>query len=1049
MAGRSIHVALLVLLFMVSPATAGTGTGRLLGYVTLPSGEPAADVTVWAEGPQGEDATLTEADGRYVLTDLPVGTYAVFFAAGDSVISKPIIHVSANQTVRVDGTIATKSEVETMEVVEDTPRLDVGSSRLGLTLKSAFVENIPAPLDTGALFQRAPGAYQDDVGVSLNGASGAENAYFVDGLNVTSIQDGLLGTNLPRFFLEEVELVSGGYGADIGRSLSGVVNMTTKSGSNVFKGSAFSYWTLGGLSPNAERVFDRGTALSLQTQLDNRFVLGTEIGGPIVKDRLFFWAGYVPTFSQTTFNRYAARFVDDGTGQQANLADGRPQTEPLYDTPFDGDISQHQYGFKVNWNPDARQKASLAWYGTLSDDTYLSGANRDPLAALTRDESNVQDIIGRWVGNFLNGRLRLVASVGYHGERISQGPESAEAAARNEVTWQDGSSLGRFDSNPAVLAGCTPVGGFNPCPANNYVSGGFGTMFDYVADRWAAKVEARYRFRLGGWHELSAGVDVERNSLDNTITLSGTDGARGRIRLRPGAGAGLTQFRYPQGTGGYNYRPGPDGEPAAPLADLYGAPFYQDQTRAKTTSQNLAVFLQESYTPVANLTLNLGLRLENQSLTDLNGNTALEIGPNLSPRLGFVLDPSNEGRTRVFGHYGHYYQSVPMSLSDTAFGSRGLIIGVYPETPFCPDGLGVWGETNGPWQQCNGTVADIIQGGEVFPVQPNIKGTFSDEFVLGGQWQVFDNIVLGTALSYRRMQNIIEDVDGLLTNPGNLDQSVIDRAEAAAIAAEERANQPGASAQDFDAARQARDRANLTNLAAELPAPRRTYKALQLTATRQLEDNWSFQASYTYSRLRGNYMGMYTPNKRQLNPNLTAQFESLEIMQNREGVLPNDRPHLFRFDGFYIFDFDRFQVSTGAGYQIRSGVPINALGAYRTSQRETYILPQGSVGRTPTVQRLDLHVAGGMNLPRDMRLEVFLDVFNVFNQQTVLRVDEEYTVEDVNAIEGGVTADLAGLTSAVPGPDGEPVPISANPNYRAPVAFQAPISARLGMRLRF
>jgi hypothetical protein len=132
-------------------------------------------------------------------------------------------------------------------------------------------------------------------------------------------------------------VVSAGYGAEYGRALGGVVNLATKSGTNEWHGSAFSYLAPGAFSGTQSRVVSRSTSLTGVTEPDYTTNIGAEVGGPIIKDKLFIWVGYAPEITRTHLVQYADKFVehvDPTTGQpdgtQANNPDGTPLTVPLY-----------------------------------------------------------------------------------------------------------------------------------------------------------------------------------------------------------------------------------------------------------------------------------------------------------------------------------------------------------------------------------------------------------------------------------------------------------------------------------------------------------------------------------------------------------------------------------------------------------------------------------------------------------------------------------------------------------------------------------------------
>ena len=155
------------------------------------------------------------------------------------------------------------------------------------------------------------GTQGDLYGSSFDGSTSVENTYIVDGINTTDPAFGLLSTNLPNEFVQETEVISGGYNAEYGRSTGGIVNVITKSGSNEFHGSVFGYWTPGGLVATQKDIPSAASAIDRQDNLANAFDFGAEIGGPIVKDKLWFHAGINPSFNYNDVTRIVKTQVDE------------------------------------------------------------------------------------------------------------------------------------------------------------------------------------------------------------------------------------------------------------------------------------------------------------------------------------------------------------------------------------------------------------------------------------------------------------------------------------------------------------------------------------------------------------------------------------------------------------------------------------------------------------------------------------------------------------------------------------------------------------------
>jgi hypothetical protein len=967
----------------VASPTSGAIVGRVVDRDTR---QPLDGVTVVASGPQGEQAALTDGKGQYELRGLPIGDYLVRFFRGVVAIEHSAT-VLMDQTVRVNARLPSAPEaVQTIAVTQRAPAIDVGSTRVGVTLTREFAANVPNSLSLSGLLEKTPGAYSDSVGLVLSGGTGLENAYYLDGFNITGLKDGALGANLFVPFLEEVEVVSAGYGAEYGRALGGVVNVATKSGTNEWHGSAFSYLAPGAFSGTQSRIVSRSTSLTGVTEPDYTTSLGAEVGGPIIKDKLFIWLGYAPEITRTHLVQYADRFVErvdpstglaDGT--QANNPDGTPITVPLYRRSYAGETTTQHYAGKLTWKLAPEQTLSLSLYGIYSQQEYMRGANMDYLAGMTNEKTRSNDITARWMAAFFQGRWRLDATLGMHIEQYDRRSPFQDMEQLRSVTWDTPPSLAQF--NPNVGNQCADSAtGFQSCPLGGYQSGGYGTMYDTDAFRLAGQLKSTNIFHGGGLHELKYGLDGELVQYHDKVWNSGPDGERAAITMLGGNTYYLSMFRLPEGMQISQLGPDPD------LLSKY----YQDSIQATTRQFNTALFLQESYSPFSNLTVNLGVRWETQNLEDYRGNNALSITDNIAPRVGVIFDPSKEGRSKVFVHYGRYYESIPMSLSDGGFG-----------------GLGTLG-SQGTGTSLANAIPQRILSGEMLTVQKGLKGSYNDEIVVGGQYEVLRDLVAGVTFIDRWLGRAIEDTyDPNNPNPSSGPTLLV--------------NPPGAT---------------------------RTYQAVQLTANKRFARRWLFAGSYTWSRLRGNYVGLYSADNDQRDPNQSTQYDAPGIMVNRNGPLPNDRPHLIRLDGYYTHPLVHSSLTAGLGFVGRSGQPLNALGSFQNvGDTDSFILPRGSLGRTPFVTRFDLHLAYRRSLPGKLSAEAFLDIFNLFNQRTVLTQDQLYTADYVAPIAGGSKADLKNLT--VSDANGNLVPATKNPNFLMPTSYQAPIAGRLGVRVMF
>jgi hypothetical protein len=211
------------------------------------------------------------------------------------------------------------------------------------------------------------------------------------------------------------------------------------------------------------------------------------------------------------------------------------------------------------------------------------------------------------------------------------------------------------------------------------------------------------------------------------------------------------------------------------------------------------------------------------------------------------------------------------------------------------------------------------------------------------------------------------------------------------------------------------------------------------------------QGSYTYSRTKGNFPGLIAYDSGQVDPNISSQYDLIELTSNRYGALPQDKPHYIKLDGYYQFDLKQAgTLTTGARIRALSGEPRQALAAHWLyGFNESFLLPRGTVGRTQFETGLDLHVGYARKLKSNMELEVFSDIINVFNDQGVAGVSDAYTVSNSNPIVNGSYEDLIWAKQNGSSGGETPDPVRRNPNYGNTTARYSPLTVQLGARLTF
>jgi hypothetical protein len=1070
---RITGVALLLASIFVPRIAAAAVTGAIEGTVTdQATGKRLAGVTVTVTSPalQGEQTEFTDGTGHFIITELPPGEYLVRFYFADKTVERPGVFLQADKTLAVNVAFPTQeATVRTYRINEKAPSVDVGNTQVQTQITTDLVRNTPVRGRTfDAVLELAPGATTDDIGFSFNGATGNENNYLIDGLNTTNGAFGILGTQLTLEFIGETEIITGGYNAEYGRATGGVVNVITKSGSNQFHGGLWFYATPFELTP--VQLGRPGESVVSSSRLKYDFDVGFDLGGPIVKDKVWFYVGFAPTFTTTTTDvfyykrlanndtgsmtaeRYAGDVVPNDAACPAWLAKGfcnylsggysfaMEKLSDQYTRHYDKQVNLYNWIAKLNFQLNQNNSLSLQYIGSPETQSgpidATIGASAGPTFAgsdgqlLASRFTNTHDVIAHFVSKLADRRLQLDLRVGYHMEDQELRPNGAVGGNDINITYQNEMNLSDFRPEIGPCARTTTAAGnlFYPCPVTFYVDGGWGIVDRMTGHRIAATAAATYFARLGGTHAVKVGLDFEDNIYRHFRRYTGAPNG-GFILTDPSEGFPLIREQFASRS---------SGNPTD------NAILLQDGLTATTQAINFAAYLRDSYNVgfIPGLTVNAGVRWEGQQLTDLTGGVKIGIYDNWAPRVGAIWDFTRKGRGKLFASYGWFYESIPIDIADRSFSKEGFAHQEIGRSSCAPDAVDANGRIT-KIQSCDfGTIQNQkILGGQFAPVAPNLKGQYSEEVVAGIQYDVGFDIVLGASYIHRNLGRVIEDVspDGaqtyLITNPGEgVDEGVVRDLQ-----------------RQIDAAADPAEKAVLQQklqlyeqINTGFPKPTRTYNALVLTATKRLSHNFLLLASYTYSRTLGNYPGLYQPSNGQTDPNISTQYDFRELVVNRTGPLPNDRPHNIKVQGSYFVPFGKNQFVFGLGFNAQSGAPIEVLGASsQIGGSEVFILPRGSGGRTPWVTQFDLHASYSRKLSETLGFEVYWDVFNVLNQRAVVAVDQEYTYSEVRPIQNGTVADLAGLKTL------GGMPAEVNPNYGSPVWYQTPLSMRFGARLSF
>jgi hypothetical protein len=296
---RGLAVALTLILWSIPQlAKAQEVTGGIEGWVVGEAGGPAAGTQIRVSGSslQGSRSGLSDAHGYFRFLDLPVGSYTVSIRRlGYRPVTYEQITVRLGATTNLGAIRLGVEAVELPEIVV-TPSaapIDPTSAADRTNLQSQTLAELPLDRNFRSIISLAPQAnlsyYGDEVNIA--GATGLENTYYVDGINVTDPSNGATSTDLPYNFVQEIDIRTAGYEAEYGSALGGVINVVTPSGGNDFHGQVYSFFT-----SDALRTRPHIGLADFDPRSFSSYDVGASLGGPIARDRLWFYAAYNPTF---------------------------------------------------------------------------------------------------------------------------------------------------------------------------------------------------------------------------------------------------------------------------------------------------------------------------------------------------------------------------------------------------------------------------------------------------------------------------------------------------------------------------------------------------------------------------------------------------------------------------------------------------------------------------------------------------------------------------------------------------------------------------------
>lgn len=951
-----------LLLFLTFSLLGQERFGSFIGTVTDSSGAvlPNAAITLTNKESHREYKTVSDSSGGYIFRQIEPGRYSFLFEQpGFSKGEVVDALVTVGQQIKVDMQLQVGATQTAVQVSETAPLIDTAGVTRSNNINAEEFNNLPKSRSFQSLALLAPSVNSGQIegGYQINGASGAENQFFIDGVTTNSLVDGRSRQNSAFEFVQEVQVLTGGIDAQYGGATGGVINAVTRSGGNSFHGEAHYYYFGNAISAGpVQRLlllnqFTTGTNPSFQQdykpQNDNH-EFGGSVGGPILKDKLFFFSSYSPQILRRSQDYRFGNGVDPDTLTQKST------TQQLFNkvtyTPFQS--------LRVNanwlWTP-TRTEGLLPAYDGYGNSVITSKASVQPLKTQgwTQPQSNYSAQID-WT-------ISPTVMLTFKGGRFWDNFHTWGIPPVSSITFQ--SSPTGITGLPSDLAGQQQ--GYSTTPRTQ------STFFD-IATRSYFNVDAsKYVSSFWGSHDIKGGYGLIKNV--NKVDVS-----------YPGGGYVYVYFNRPfTPTGALN----------TPVRGTYG--YYEVDnigTRGSTGGTMNSLYLQDHWRIHPRVTLTLGLRTENEHVPSFvrsirDDAFAFGFQDKISPRVGVSWDVLGNGKLKAFGSYNRLYNWIPYELSRGSFGGDFWTVNYRSLDTLdirSLSGTNLPGRNLWPYGAFRDRRVPNFNS-----VDPSLKPFATDLVNAGVEYQLTSSTVVRASFVRNDLVRAIED-QGTLVNGDEVYQYV----------------NPGYGvAKTFISS-------GATPTGFATPKAKRTYTAMELSVTRRFSRGFSGGASYVRSKLYGNYAGLgnsdeiLTPTSglssattqqsggsiARPGGSATRAWDLDEVLFDSKGNfvygnLATDRPNVFKMYGSYTKNWSpRFGSSDiGAFFYGASGTPLSTT-VTTSNGIETFVNGRGDLGRTPHLTQTDLMVAHEFKFGETKRIRFEANATNVFNQKTARHI---------------------------------------------------------------
>jgi Carboxypeptidase regulatory-like domain len=1070
--------------------------GMVGGTVTDISGAAIPGARIVVTGQTGERSGTTNESGIFRIENLEPGTYTVRVEQTgfkSALASNITVNVGRESTLNLK--LEPGEVTATVDVTAAVGGIDQQSTSTGQNLNDQLFQNIPVQRQVSSLFYLSPGATDSINGgrdnPSVAGGSALDNLYIADGVNITnsafggigtfSRSYGALGTGINTSFIKEVQVKTGGFEPQYGQSIGGIVNIITQSGGNEYHGSIYGFARPSAFEATRRQADEFRVNKQGRLLHEENYDVGADLGGYILRDRLFFFGSFNPTVRREIVSGVSANQSDIAAGNGSIVNSGlftqRGEFARRYRT--------YNYAGKLDWVINPSHQFTFSIFGDPTE------TNRSSFAFLNIDNNTADSVLEfgtrNWAARY-NGSL--------------------------SPTWTLNSSFsqGRSTFNETGFADVNQITIRNPIDPirGNYTAVGRGFVEPTESNNWKWDINTAKILNVWGQHTLGFGYTYQRSLYSGSRERSGPRFTipEANVIGTPAEELGIPAFAAGQQFNvQFRLRAQAETCTLCPLYNVRGnlVPVSLQVFRGEfgppefdTRGHYNAGYVQDTWRMNRFVTALLGLRMEQERIIGSpNSVTGDRYGYSFTgqyaPRLGVAVDPTGNGNVKLYYNYGRFFEFLPLDAAERSLSQELDFIGARFAPAFTVNAAGqriVSLDANGvpipvidPAHLLSGA-GDFgglsngisVSASDLSAITAGTKLGFQDEHIVGADFQLPRNFVLSVRYQYRNLKRVVEDMAVLSPEAalagvtqtyfiGNPSSRLDAATNLIPFTFPLGGTAPAGCNSGFEA--EIADPVTGTPISNVcfgsagidpitgasinvpdgipdgFPDPIRKYKAFEFELNKRFADRWQLLSNFRIASLRGNYEGHLRNDNGQTDPGISSLFDftagqfNLLGDQFRVGVLNTDRRFVSNIYASYGFGGDRTGfnwrflngLNLGMGLHMESGIPISEFLPHPVylNAGEIPVGGRGKLGRTPFYTQLDLHADMPWVINERTRVSFIADFFNVTNNRR-LRLPDQFRQLDL----GENNPDFL-----------QPSTISLTSGFRLP------FSVRLGARLEF